>query len=105
MRITVQVQKFDPEKDAYPNEKDYRLDIGWRENPVLDPLFQIKKELDGSLTFRYSCRSAICGSCSMVINGQEKLACKTMVVHEIRKHGQIVIQPLRQMPVLRDLAV
>jgi succinate dehydrogenase / fumarate reductase iron-sulfur subunit len=41
----------------------------------------------------------------MMINGQEKLACKTMVVNEIRKHGQIVVQPLRQLPVLRDLVV
>ena len=105
MRITVRVQKFDPERDAYPNEKDYRLDIGWRANTVLDALFQIKNELDGSLTFRYSCRSAICGSCSMVINGQEKLACKTMVVNEIRKHGQIVLRPLRQMRVIKDLVV
>ena len=105
MRILVRIQKFDPERDAHPYEKDYRLDVGWRGNTVLDTLFQIKNELDATLTFRYSCRSAICGSCSMVINGQEKLACKTMVVHEIRKHGQIVIQPLRQMPVLRDLVV
>ncbi len=105
MRILVRIQKFDPERDAHPYEKDYRLDVGWRSNTVLDTLFQIKNELDGTLTFRYSCRSAICGSCSMVINGQEKLACKTMVVHEIRKHDQIVIQPLRQMPVLRDLVV
>ncbi len=105
MRILVRIQKFDPERDAHPYEKDYRLDVGWRGNTVLDTLFQIKNELDGTLTFRYSCRSAICGSCSMVINGQEKLACKAMVVHEIRKHGQIVVRPLRQMPVLRDLVV
>lgn len=105
MRILVRVQKFDPERDVHPYEKDYRLDVGWRGNTVLDTLFQIKNELDATLTFRYSCRSSICGSCCMVINGQEKLACKTMVVHEIRKHGQIAIGPLRQMPVLRDLAV
>jgi succinate dehydrogenase / fumarate reductase iron-sulfur subunit len=105
MRILVRVQKFDPERDAHPYEKDYRLDVGWRGNTVLDTLFQIKNELDATLTFRCSCRSAICGSCAMVINGQEKLACKTMVVHEIRRHGQIIIGPLRQMPVLRDLTV
>ena len=105
MRILVRVQKFDPEKDVHPYDKDYRLDVGWRGNTVLDTLFQIKNELDATLTFRYSCRSAICGSCTMVINGQEKLACKTMVVNEIRKHGQIVVHPLRQLPVLRDLVV
>ena len=105
MRITVRVQKFDPERDAHLYEKDYRLDIGWRASTVLDTLFQIKNELDGTLTFRYSCRSAICGSCSMMINGQEKLACKTMVVNEIRKHGQIIVRPLRQMRVLKDLVV
>jgi len=105
MRILVRVQKFDPEKDAHPYDKDYRLDVGWRGNTVLDTLFQIKNELDATLTFRYSCRSAICGSCAMVINGQEKLACKTMVANEIRKYGQIMVHPLRQVPVLRDLVV
>ena len=105
MRILVRIQKFDPEKDASPYDKDYRLDVGWRGNTVLDTLFQIKQELDATLTFRYSCRSSICGSCAMVINGQEKLACKTMVANEIRKHGQIVVHPLRQLPVLRDLVV
>lgn len=105
MRITVRVQKFDPEEDARPYDRDYRLDVSWRGNTVLDTLFQIKNELDATLTFRYSCRSAICGSCAMVVNGQERLACRTMVAQEIRRHGQIVIHPLRQMRVIRDLVV
>jgi succinate dehydrogenase / fumarate reductase, iron-sulfur subunit len=105
MRISARIQKFDPEKDAHPYEHTYRLDIAWRGSTVLDTLFQIKNELDGALTFRYSCRSSICGSCSMVINGQEKLACKTMVVNEIRKHGELAVRPLRQMRILKDLVV
>ncbi len=105
MRITVRIQKFNPEKDTQPYERDYRLDIAWRGKTVLDTLFQIKDELDGTLTFRYSCRSSICGSCCMVINGQEKLACQTMVVNEIRKHGQVLIRPLKSAPPIKDLAV
>lgn len=105
MRITVRIQKFNPECDSHPQDRDYRLDIGWRGKTVLDTLYQIKRELDGTLTFRSSCRSAICGSCSMVINGREKLACQTMVIQEIRKKGRLVIQPLKQMRVLKDLVV
>jgi len=72
---------------------------------VLDALIRIKNELDGRLTFRYSCRSAICGSCAMTINGTEKLACRTSVRKEWERHGSITVGPLENLPVLKDLAV
>jgi len=105
MRATISVQKFNPEADPRPHPHDYRLDLAARGNTVLDALFQIKHELDGSLTFRASCRSAICGSCAMVINGRERLACQTLVVDEIDRRGRIDVRPLRQMPVIKDLVV
>jgi succinate dehydrogenase / fumarate reductase iron-sulfur subunit len=105
MRATVQIQKFNPETDAAPRLCEYQLDVAWRGNTVLDTLFQIKHELDGSLTFRASCRSAICGSCPMVINGRERLACQTLVADEIDRYGRIEVRPLRQMRVIKDLAV
>lgn len=105
MRATFHIQKFNPEIDAAPQLREYRLDVAWRGNTVLDALFQIKGELDGSLTFRASCRSAICGSCPMVINGRERLACQTLVADEIDRYGRIEVRPLRQMRVIKDLAV
>jgi succinate dehydrogenase / fumarate reductase iron-sulfur subunit len=105
MRATVQVQKFNPETDSGPHLREYHLDVAWRGNTVLDALFQIKHELDGSLTFRASCRSAICGSCPMVINGRERLACQTLVADEINHYGRVEVRPLRQMRVVKDLAV
>ena len=105
MRATFTIQKFNPEIDAHPHLEEYRLDVAWRGNTVLDALFQIKHQLDGSLTFRASCRSAICGSCPMVINGRERLACQTLIADEIDRSGRIEVKPLRQLRVVKDLVV
>jgi len=105
MRATFAIQKFNPETDAHPHVEEYRVDVAWRGNTVLDALFQIKQEVDGSLTFRASCRSAICGSCPMVINGRERLACQTLIADEIDRSGRIEVKPLRQLRVVKDLVV
>ena len=104
MRVAFTVKRYNPELDLVPHEKAYRLEIS-RGMTVLDALIRIKNEQDGSLAFRYSCRSAICGSCAMSINGAEKLACRTSVRKEWERYGGIVITPLRNLPVLKDLAV
>lgn len=75
------------------------------ETTVLTSLFWIKEHLDGTLTFRFSCRSAVCGSCAMTINGHQKLACKTRVYDEVERHGRVAVGPLRNMRVIKDLAV
>src|SRR3989338_7912975 len=105
MRATFAIQKFNPETDAHPHVEEYRVDVAWRGNTVLDGLFQIKQEVDGSLTFRASCRSAVCGSCPMVINGRERLACQTLIADEIDRSGRIEVKPLRQLRVVKDLVV
>ena len=76
MRLTFTIQRFNPEVDATSHAEEFRLDVG-RGLTVLDALIRLKNECDGSLSLRYSCRSAICGSCAMEINGSEKLACRT----------------------------
>jgi len=96
MRLAFTIQRHNPELDAAPHDETYRLDVT-RGMTVLDALIRIKNEQDGRLAFRYSCRSAICGSCAMTINGGEKLACRTSV----RKEWE----PLKNFPVLKDLAV
>ncbi|MEW6325654.1 MAG: succinate dehydrogenase/fumarate reductase iron-sulfur subunit [Nitrospirota bacterium] len=106
MRITFAIQRCDPETDREPYTQEFRLDVPWRGTTVLDALFDIRQEIDPALTFRYSCRSAICGSCAMVINGRHTLACKTLVGPEIERYGPtITLKPMQNLPVLKDLAV
>lgn len=104
MRLAVTIQRFHSERDTQPREEELRLDVP-SGLTVLDLLIRLKQEVDGSLTFRYSCRSAICGSCAMDINGGEKLACRTSVRKEYARHGRLRIAPLRHFPVIKDLVV
>ena len=71
---------------------------------VLELLMYIKDKIDPSLTFRAFCRSAICGSCAMIINGRSGLACKIQAKDKIR-NGVIKIEPLHHLPVIKDLVV
>lgn len=72
---------------------------------ILDALHIVKDEQDGTLAFRRSCRSAICGSCAVRINGFPKLACNTQLIPEYKKRGAIVIEPLSNHRVIKDLVV
>jgi succinate dehydrogenase/fumarate reductase iron-sulfur protein len=82
------------------------FDVDLREaETVLDVLKRLKDEVDGSLSFRHSCRSGICGSCAVQVNGSGKLACKTQVNSELDKFGEVRLEPLRGARVLNDLVV
>jgi len=70
---------------------------------VLDCLQEIKSEMDGTLSFRRSCRSAICGSCAMNINGKNDLACHLQVASLGAK--TVTINPLPGYPLIKDLVV
>jgi succinate dehydrogenase / fumarate reductase iron-sulfur subunit len=104
MRLTFTVQRYNPELDTRSHDEDYRLEVG-RGMTVLDGLIRIKNQQDGTLAFRYSCRSAICGSCAMEINGTEKLACRTSVRKELEHHGEIRVAPLKNLATIKDLVV
>ena len=85
MNVTIRVRRQDPEaEDTTPFWQDYSLEI--EDNAtVLDALIKIREDMDGTLSLRCSCRSSICGSCAMRINGHAGLACKTqaaMVLQE-----------------------
>ena len=69
---------------------------------VLEALFHVQERMDGSLCFRYSCRGAVCGSCAMLINNVPGLACRTQVSSF---EGEILIEPLPNFNVIRDLVV
>ncbi|MCI4320383.1 MAG: succinate dehydrogenase/fumarate reductase iron-sulfur subunit [Thermoplasmata archaeon] len=104
LTIPFDVYRFDPTKDKEPRYVRYTLDLA-PHTPVLTALLRIRSEIDPGLTLRYSCRSAICGSCSMVVNSKSRLACQTPVGPEFERHGRVVIDPMRNLPVLRDLVV
>lgn len=104
MRITFHIRRYNPETDARSHSETYRLDVS-RGTTVLEGLIRIKAEQDGSLTFRHSCRSAICGSCAMEVNGTEKLACRLQIRQELERHGEIRVAPLNNLPVIKDLVV
>ncbi|MHB1660612.1 MAG: succinate dehydrogenase/fumarate reductase iron-sulfur subunit [bacterium] len=104
MEFNVRAYRFNPEVDEKPYYKEYTLE-DYPGMTVLNALIKVKSEIDGTLSFRRSCRSAICGSCAMKINGISKLACKTQVGPEIEKFGIINVEPLANMPVIRDLIV
>jgi succinate dehydrogenase / fumarate reductase iron-sulfur subunit len=99
MKVHFKVKRFNPEKDAKPHWEEYELDVEPTER-VLDALHRIKWERDGTLTLRRSCAHGICGSDAMVINGRNRLACKTLI-KELTSH--ITVEPLRGLPIIKDL--
>jgi succinate dehydrogenase iron-sulfur subunit len=70
---------------------------------VLDGLNYVKDRLDGTLSYRWSCRMGICGSCGMTVNGEPKLTCATFLSDYAP--GPVRVEPLRNFPVIRDLVV
>jgi len=98
---TFVITRFDPDRDAVPRTQTYRVPVrpDWK---VLDALNFIKDELDTTLSHRWSCRMAVCGSCGMMVNGEPKLTCKTA----LSDYDDVVeVAPLANFPVIRDLVV
>jgi fumarate reductase iron-sulfur subunit len=100
--ITLRVSRYQPDADTAPTFQEYPVPLrdDWA---VLDALNYIKDELDPTLSFRWSCRMGICGSCGFTINGQPKLGCGTFLVDHAP--GPIQVEPLRNFPVIRDLVI
>jgi succinate dehydrogenase / fumarate reductase iron-sulfur subunit len=94
------VYRYDPASGENPSVDTYYVDLEDCGPMVLDALIKIKSEIDATLSFRRSCREGICGSCSMNINGTNKLAC-LMPIEEIT--GAVRIYPLPHLPVEKDL--
>ncbi|MGN6244837.1 MAG: succinate dehydrogenase iron-sulfur subunit [Motilibacteraceae bacterium] len=99
LRLTI--RRFDPETDAEPHWETYLVPRGATDR-VLDALHYVKWYLDGSLTFRRSCAHGVCGSDAMRINGVNRLACKVL----LKDVGdEVTVEPLKALPVLKDLVV
>jgi fumarate reductase iron-sulfur subunit len=101
-RIALQVTRYRPEEEAEPTYQEYEVPLN-RDWVVLDGLNYVKDRLDGSLSYRWSCRMGICGSCGMTVNGEPKLTCATFLTDYAP--GPVRVEPLRNFPVVRDLVV
>ncbi|HCH37052.1 MAG: succinate dehydrogenase/fumarate reductase iron-sulfur subunit [Acidobacteria bacterium] len=101
--ITLTVSRYRPEEESEPTFQTY--DVPYNKDwVILDALNYIKDRLDGSLTFRWSCRMGVCGSCGMMVNGTPKLTC-AVPLSDYVSSGQIRIEPLQFFPVVRDLVI
>ena len=100
--IALEVARYRPERESEPSFQ--RFEVPFRKDwVVLDALNYIKDRLDGSLSYRWSCRMGVCGSCGMMVNGEPKLTCATFLSHCLP--GPVRVEPLRNFPVVRDLVI
>jgi fumarate reductase iron-sulfur subunit len=100
--ILIRVLRYQPAEAAEPYFQEWTIPFS-DDMSVLQGLQYVKDHIDGSLTFRWSCRMAICGSCGMMIGGVPKLGCHTFL-REFYP-GPVVIEALNHFPIERDLVV
>ncbi len=98
----VKVYRYDPESGEKAHYDTWDLDVKPGQT-VLDLLHDVHYFHDPTLSFRRSCRSAICGSCAMSLNGRTGLACNTQASPLIERDGSLLVEPMKNMPVLKDL--
>ena len=100
--ITLRIARYRPEEESESRFEDYEVPCpgDW---VVLDGLNHVKDQVDGTLSYRWSCRMGICGSCGMLVNGEPKLTCATFLSDYAP--GPVRVEPLRNFPVIRDLVV
>jgi len=101
MKVHFRIKRFNPERESKPYWADYDVETDPLDR-VLDGLHQIKWYIDGTLALRRSCAHGICGSDTMLINGRNRLACKVLVKDVGRR---ITVEPMRGLPVIKDLVV
>jgi fumarate reductase iron-sulfur subunit len=101
-RIRLRVGRYRPETESELVFQEYEVPFD-KEWVVLDGLNYVKDRIDGTLSFRWSCRMGVCGSCGMTVDGEPKLTCATFLSDYAP--GPVTVTPLRNFPVIRDLVV
>ena len=100
--ITLSVFRYGGEGENEPTFQDY--EIPYRpEWVVLDALNYVKDYVDGTLSYRWSCRMGVCGSCGTMVNGEPKLTCATFLRDYFPE--PVRVEPLNHFPVVRDLVI
>jgi fumarate reductase iron-sulfur subunit len=100
--ITLLVTRYRPERDSAPLLLDYEVPLR-KEWTVLDALNHIKNKVDPTLSFRWSCRMGICGSCGMNVDGEPRLSCADFLDDHLP--GPVTVEPLANFPIVKDLVV
>lgn len=101
LTVHLRVKRYNPETDTKPHWDEFTVEAEPTDR-ILDALHTAKWTIDGTLTFRRSCAHGVCGSDAMVINGANGLAC----VQLIQDVGtEISLEPIRGLPVIKDLVV
>lgn len=103
----LKIRRYSPETGQAPYWDEYTVDLEGHRS-VLEGILTAKGESDGSIGIRCSCRAAICGSCGVRINGKPGLACHHHLEHAAEtsaEGGTIVVEPMGNMPVIKDLIV
>ncbi len=100
--ITLEVFRYRPETEKEPIFQNFTVPFhdDW---VVLDALNYLKDQVDGSISYRWSCRMGVCGSCGMMVNGTPKLTCAAFLKDYYP--GPVRVEPLANFPVERDLIV
>lgn len=98
---TIEIFRYDPDKDAAPRMQTYQIELLDSDRMLLDVLVRLKK-MDETISFRRSCREGICGSDGMNINGKNGLSC---LINMNTLPQKITLRPLPGLPVVRDLVV
>ena len=103
-KFNLRVFRYDPTKDEEPRYETYTLPVE-KGMTVLAALFKVKEEQDPTVSFRYNCRAAICGSCAVRINGHAKLACKEQITKLLEQFetDTLTVEPAGNIKVLKDL--
>jgi succinate dehydrogenase / fumarate reductase iron-sulfur subunit len=104
--FTLRLRRYDPESGEAPYWEEHTVDLEPHRS-VLEGILQAKARFDGSIGIRCSCRAAICGSCGVRVNGSPALACHTHLdkAAEVAGDDPITVEPMGNMPVLKDLIV
>ena len=101
--IKLTVSRYRPEEESAPPFQTYDVPYN-KEWVILDALNYVKDQLDGTLTFRWSCRMGVCGSCGMMVNGTPTLTCAVPLSDYVSSEP-IRIEPLQFFPIIRDLVI
>ena len=101
MKVNISIKRYNGEKHYISS---FQIDITDR-TTVLEGLAYIKDYIDPTLTFRYQCRSAICGTCAVKVGEKHILACKTKIKEILNEKNEVLIEPVSNLPVIKDLVV
>jgi succinate dehydrogenase / fumarate reductase iron-sulfur subunit len=104
-KITFKIFRFNKEVDYLPHYSTYTIEVS-KEEVILDVLGRIKSDIDGTLSYRRSCRHGICGSCGVKVNNRSIISCKTNVYEMVELFGdELIIDPQNKAMVAKDLIV